>query len=320
MRISSTVSWALVAAVAVVSVVLWRDLRAARQLVTDLRTELGEAKAALKALPAPQPVLVTALPETAAAVPVDAPAAPTDKAAAVRAASAVVLTESAQRQNALLDDPEFRKARLTQARVNLRLKWPNLARDLGLTDAEAEALFNTLAEDQLRQEMDLASYMAKGAPTNETLAAEFTRLQNEHKQQQKEALVALLGPGRYADFEDYEQTTPSRDRVNNISNLMAQAGTPLTATQAKSFTALMVGEQRRRLQIQAQPPAAGGPSSAELLIESDQRVLEAAGGFLDPKQVELLKGRFDQMAAQQRAMATMQQRANEAQPAPAGDR
>jgi hypothetical protein len=320
MRISSTVSWALVAVVSVVSVVLWRELRAERQLVTDLRTELGEAKAALMAVPAPQPVPVAAVPETAAAVPVDAPAAPTDKAAAVREASAVVLTESAQRQNALLDDPEFRKARLTQARVNLRLKWPNLARDLGLTDAEAEALFNTLAEDQLRQETELASYMAKGAPANETLAAEFTRLQNEHKQQQKETLVALLGPGRYADFEDYEQTTPSRDRVNNISNLMAQAGTPLTATQAKSFTALMVGEQRRRLQMQAQPQAAGGPSSAELLIESDQRVLEAAGGFLDPKQVELLKGRFDQMAAQQRAMATMQQRAIEAQSAPTADR
>ena len=83
---------------------------------------------------------------------------------------------------------------------------------------------------------------------------------------------------------------------------------------------MRVSEQRRRLQIQAQPPAAGGRSSAELLIESDQRVLEAAGGFLDPKQAELLKGRFDQMTAQQRAMATMQQRAIEAQPAPPGDR
>src|SRR5687768_5881962 len=115
MRISSTVSWDLVVVAGVVSVVLWRELRAERQLVADLRGELGEVRAALEA-PASQPVVVAAVPESAMAAPVDAPPAPTDKAATVRAASAVVLSESAQRQIALMDDPEFRKARLTQVR------------------------------------------------------------------------------------------------------------------------------------------------------------------------------------------------------------
>lgn len=303
MRISSAYSWSLVVIATVASAVLWRELQAERRIVAELRAELGGARAAV--LPADDQPVVAVLPAAATTAPAVAGGAE-NAAAELKAASATLMVETGQRQAAMLSDPEFRKARIVHARSDLSMKWPHLKRDLGLTDAEADALFNLLAEDQLAQEIELTNYMASAGRDDEGLGNAMARVQNEHRQQQKDALVALLGPERYADFEDYERTTPSRDRVNNISMLMAQAGIPMTPAQTKSFTELMVGEQRRRLQIEADLPPGSRPSTGELLIESDQRVLKAAGAFMEPKQLDLLRDRFEQMAARQRAVSTQQ--------------
>jgi hypothetical protein len=61
----------------------------------------------------------------------------------------------------------------------------------------------------------------------------------------------------------------------------------------------------RLARYEADLPPGSRPSAGELLIESDQRVLKSAGAFMEPKQLDLLRDRFEQ-AARQRAVSTQQ--------------
>jgi hypothetical protein len=301
-----------VLASAVISTILWRELHTERQTNADLRLLLTEAQAALAAKPQPQPA---ALPAPAAAtvaatVPPPAPPAKT----AVQAASAVLMADSAQRQKKLLEDAEFRKARIAQIRSNIQLRSPNLARDLGLSPQEADALMTMVAEYQVRQEAFMTDAMAGGTTPDAAAIAELNRTQREMEQQHRSSIAALLGAERGAAFQEYQETASSRQRVTNLTNILNQAGKPLTSAQSKSLAALLVEEQRRQESDSRVPPTAGQPrqSQADRTIESDRRVLAGAASFLDAQQIEVMRARFEQVAARNRASASVQQREMEA--------
>lgn len=307
MRIPPSASWVLAVASIAVSAVLWRALREDRQLVAELRTQLGEARAALDPRSPAQPGAAMPQPSAIGPAVTDAPAAAPDQTAA----STARLVESVQRQNALLvDDAGYRKARVAKAHSDLHLRYPNMARDLGFSANEIEALFTFLVESDLRQEVELNNRIAGGATSGDAMIAEFRRLQQEQKQQQKDGLVALLGPARYTEFQEYRETAASRERSANLNSMLAQAGKPLTIGQSNTLTALMIAEQRRReFESQTGPP--GQSASVERAIASDRRVLEAATAFLDAQQIDLLKGRLEQEAARQQSSDVVQQRLRE---------
>lgn len=310
MRIPTPVSLGLIIALGAVSTMLWRQLHTERQLTADLQTQLTEARAALAAKPPPPPAVAVSPPPPAAA-----PAAPPEKSA-VAAASATLLAESAKRQKAMLEDAEFRKARIAQVRSNLQLRFANIARDLGLSQNEADALLTILAESQVREDSTMTDLLASaGANPDPAKLAELSRTEQQLEQKRKDEITALLGPQRAAAYQDYEQTAPSRQRVSNLTNMMTQAGKPMTAEQSKSLTTLIVAEQRRQ-ESEAKTLATSGQSpqqsQAERAIEGDRRVLAAAADFLDAGQIELMRARFEQVAARTRAQASVQQRAVEA--------
>jgi hypothetical protein len=231
------------------------------------------------------------------------------------------MADSAQRQKKLLEDTEFRKARIAQMRSNIQLRFPNLAQDLGLSPQEADALLTLLAEYQLRQEGMMAEVLGTGGNPDAATIAGLTRSQKELEQQHKNAMAALLGPERANAYQDYEDTAASRQRGNNLATMLTQAGKPLTAAQSKSLTGLLAAEQLRQRDELKSMMASGQTaqlsqmtqmSQAERAIEGDRRVLAAAASFLDAQQVELMRARFEQVAARGRASANVQQRQIEA--------
>lgn len=307
MQIPAAVSATLIIASATVSVILWRDLHAERQISADLQTLLADAKAALTACPALQPV-VAAIPEPAPAAP--AAACPPTAAEKPAAAAATALAESAKRQRALLENSEFRKARIAEIRGNMQLRLGNLARDVGLSAQEAEAVFNILAEAQLRQESLVTSELAGGTQPDAARVAELEQTMRDIEKQQKDALVAQIGAERASDVQDYRETTASRQRGSNLTTMLTQAGRPLTPAQSKSLTAALVAEQRRQ-ESELRTLAASGQSlqqtQADRAIEGDRRVLAAAASFLDAQQLELVRARFEQVAARTRSTSAAQQ-------------
>jgi sulfite reductase alpha subunit-like flavoprotein len=78
MRPSETVSWALVVGSVVISVVLWRELRAERQLVADMREQQDQVIAPVQepAQTAHLPIAATSVPAVAVPTPEPVPVAP----------------------------------------------------------------------------------------------------------------------------------------------------------------------------------------------------------------------------------------------------
>src|SRR5688500_11188092 len=78
MRGSESISWALVVGSVIVSVVLWRELRAERQLVADMREQLDQVKAPVQepAQTAHLPIAATSVPAVAVPTSEPVPVAP----------------------------------------------------------------------------------------------------------------------------------------------------------------------------------------------------------------------------------------------------
>ncbi|HUG71874.1 MAG TPA: hypothetical protein VMK82_00485 [Steroidobacteraceae bacterium] len=78
MRASETISWALVVGSVILSVVLWRELRAERQLVADMREQQDQVKAPVQepAQTAHLPIAATSVPAVAVPTPEPVPVAP----------------------------------------------------------------------------------------------------------------------------------------------------------------------------------------------------------------------------------------------------
>lgn len=309
MRMLAPVSAGIAAISVIVSIVLWRDLRSDRQLIEELRAQLAEVSAALDARQASPPQVAAPVAADNPAVPGDPPPAQPAKTAPREAAAAFV-AEAARRQEALLKDSEYRKARIEQARINLKRRYNGLAAELGISEEQADAIIDLLAESQIRMEEEAASRLASGTTPDEAAMAEMARIQQAERQRQKEALVGMLGATRYEQFQDFEHLQPSRARVNNLSTLLAREGKPLTAAQARSLTAVIVAEQKRMEQEAQALRDAGKETQStfqEREAEANRRILQNAAAFLDAQQLEKVRGRFEQRAAMGRATERVQQ-------------
>jgi hypothetical protein len=226
----------------------------------------------------------------------------------------VLLAESARQQKALLDNADYRKGRLTEARFGLSARLAGLAEEIGLTDREMNALLDLLAENRVTLEAETAALLATGNPPDAALMADAERRVREMQQKQTDAQIALLGKARYDKFQEYEQTMPSRTRVNNLNNLLTQAGRPLTQDQSKSLTRVIIAEQRR-VENEAKALRAAGqpvPSSQASEPEINRRILEGSAGFLDTQQLERLRQRFEERNAMNRAAGPARQVEREA--------
>lgn len=317
MRFVAPVCMGLVLVSGIASTILWQELRTDRQLIEDLRGQLATANAALEARSRAQPVAeampqpaVELNPASAAGAPIAAaPAKPSRDAAAV-----ALVAEYAKRAKTLMGDSEYRKARLAELRNELKVRYVGLAMYLGISEQQADALINVLAETQLSQMAQSAELMANGTAPDPAAMAEMTRIQQALEQRQKDALVAMLGTARFEQFQEYEHTQPSRTRVGNLTTLLARSGRPLTNVQTQSLTAVMVAEQKRR-ESEAKALADAGQTSplsqADREVETNRRILENAAKFLDTQQLELLRGRFQQRAVIDRTSEQVQQRERE---------
>jgi hypothetical protein len=315
-----------------VSAILWRDLHAERQLTAGLRTELSEAKAASArltlalsqrnnaAMAAPAVVAAT---ESKADAPAPAkPAAPANVPSALQNALA-----SLTQEKELLKDPEYRKARLAQTRMSIARNYPGLAEELGLSEKEADRLFDQLAENQLNMngELSLISATASNDP-----AAQQAMMQRQQAMQREgeDAIRNVLGASKYTQWQDYQQTRPARTRVMSMGTMMAQAGAPLNDTQTKALTTMMIAEQQRQRQdSQTLARNLGNPSDPEFRTrlqeesmkrqeESNRRILEAAAPTLSTKQLAALREQFEQDDAMRRASSRLQRERERMQPTP----
>lgn len=296
------------------SVWLWRELRAERELAAALRAPDADF---IQAAPAPVPVEAAAVVAPPPAVSEAASAAPA-QALEVNATPAAQ-TSWRQRENSLLHsqlwkDPEYLKAQLEQARASILRRSPNLARELDLSPDELGKLLDALAE----QQVSLVSAAAVEPAT--ARMQEMLRAEQEDIGQPDPAIVAALGPAKAAQWQEYQQMEPARNRVNSVNAVLARSGQQLDDTQRRSLTVALAPEVQRvrretsKLAARLDPRDPDSTMQVESAVarlqqESNRRFLEAAEPLLNPAQFAAMRAQLEEEDAIARAEARANERA-----------
>jgi hypothetical protein len=301
----------------ITSVTLWHELRAERLTSGELRTQLVASRTAVQFPAAPAPPGTTA-PATAAAVattgaePNSAPAAPPKPAPQ---STAAMIENSLNLEKDLMKNPEYRRLRLAQARSSIKRNYPGLIEELGLSEKDADSLFDLLAEQQTALSAEM-QFIGTNGTQDQAAMQDLMRRQQAMQREQDEAVRNLLG-SKYTQWQDYQQTLPARSRVTNMSSQLAQAGIPLTEAQTRSLTATMIVEQQRQRQEQlsmarALPNPTDPDSRARMMEESlkrteenNRRIVDVAAPHLSPRQAAAVREQLEQQTAMLRISMQM---------------
>jgi hypothetical protein len=313
----------------IVSVNLWRELRTERQANKELRTQFNAARLPSSAPAIAAPVAANVAPTAVATAAVEAPVCRSDSPPkATQTAATNALQNSLNMQNELMKDPEYRKLRLAQTRLSIERTYSGLAEELGLSDKEADKLFDLLAEHQVATSAEI-QLLTAGGNQDQAAMEERARRQQALRREQDEALRAMLG-GKYPQYQDYQQTLPARQRVTSMGTQLAQAGLPLSAAQTKSLTTAMVAEQQRQMQeartVSRTPVNPADPDARAKLLEeqlkrtedNNRRLVEAAAPHMSASQLAAYRNQMEQQAAMSRITMKMslEQQRLQSQPQP----
>lgn len=134
------------------------------------------------------------------------------------------------------DTPADRNNRRLQEEVRLRRAYADMPAALGLDTAQADKLFDLLADNRVSAFENGAAY--RGDPVaRESIEAAARR--------ERDAQIdALLGPDKAAEFHTFEKSIPARMQVNRIGETLAAANVPLSDTQRNSLVAAVFSEQQ----------------------------------------------------------------------------
>jgi hypothetical protein len=305
----------------IVSVSLWRELRTERQANGELRSQLAKSGSVARAPAtsvspaAPAQPVATSPPAAVPEAPIAAakPAPPALESEVFRRASAAALTGGIVGERDLMNDPEYRKAQLTQARLRLALGNPGLVETLRLSRTEADHLFEVMAEAQLNLTVEFTEMVAKAAGATPSIAA-----MREIASGREDPARAVLGEARYAEYQEYQRNAkPVLTRVSSLGYTLNSASRPLNDSQARALAAAILTErQRQEAAAASRPnPNPGVPGNAADTMaeyrkaeeESRRRVIAAVTPHLDSAQIDVLQKENEQQVAQLRQIDARRQ-------------
>jgi hypothetical protein len=242
------------------------------------------------------------------------------------------IKQSIERQAALLRDPEYRDAMLAQQKVGLRQGSPNLARDLDLSPEQADRLFSTLAEQQLRS-METASPMMWGEQPDPAQVQEYQRKAMEQQRASDTELKRVLGEAKYREYQEYQSLSGVRWEADRVRTALANAGVPLDENLTKPLLKTLQEQQQKMLQQMATFGAApaqnsivatgglragfisesGAPAdmvelqekSLEFQAQQQKRQREALARVLTPEQLKVIEDGHTSELQMQRAQLRM---------------
>jgi hypothetical protein len=296
----------LVVVSAIITAYLWHELRSEREVTAGLRTVLSESLAR-----APVAQGAASGIDTVAPVPLPAPETTRDVpyVAATRGSGVVFIPPNGSiSQQHQLNDPEYIRARFTTLRSRIVQAHPGLAEEIGINTGEADRLFDLLTETQMAMTAQHAIAATGDEQADRTSMAEITRMHQDLQRQQADSIRELLGDARFAQWQAYQPTRPTRLKANVHADALARAGSPLDSVQLNILVAALLDEQRS---LQRDTVALGrtvDPSNPQSRIQAqealrnrqaqvNQRILDTATTYLSPQQLALLRAQFEQQDA-----------------------
>lgn len=303
-------------AVGIVSVFLWQQLHEERARTAELQkrvTALELAQERRPVWPNRAQVPAAAGEQTATGPAVvqqgadGADAAPNRRAAARGAAAAM-----AANARDILQDPAARSGIAGLARQALAQRYPDLARELGLSPEQAGKLLDLLANNQLAT---LGS--ALGSRTDGSSPQDLRSTAQEAQLKQDEEIRTLLGDAKAQQWKEYQDTLPARQEVARFRTSLEAGGQSLSQGQQRQLTSVLAAEQKRSSAEATQvaqitgsstsrDPAAALAQNIQRTEESNRRVLDSAAIFLNGQQLDALQAQQEQRLQLTRTMQRFQ--------------
>ena len=226
----------------------------------------------------------------------------------------------------LLKNPEYRAAAIAQRRAILMDQRPDLAAELGIPPAKANALFDLLAEQELITSEERATRVTNREQFEATRKAAQMRRDAVDSQ-----IAALLGQQDYAELKQYQATFAAREHVIDLRSALAAGNEPLRQDQVDPLIAAISAEQQRvsdevRDFLAASPPRPGewqqrldgiNKYRTEQTAAAYDRVRASMSALLTPTQATALETvlRNDLIARDARArMARLRREARDSAP------
>lgn len=218
-----------------------------------------------------------------------------------------VIGQAATRQGAL-DNPQASAApkdvidpeqqRRTALRTMLAHNNPDLAEALGLTEQQAKAVLEVVAEGTLN---GFAANAEKGLSDAERRQARLAA-----QSEQESALKALIGEQKFRDWEVYQQGSVRRQQVVQLRTRLQAGPNPLSDEQSRALIAAVTADNGLL------HGATGGKEMPDISAfdQSERRLLDEARTILNPAQ-------FDDYAGKLRAEMAMRRQQLEWQAAAA---
>jgi hypothetical protein len=317
--------WSGVAIVAVLTTMssnLWRELRTERAVSAELRAKLAategrmrvaQASALRAEVNAPAPATMSEKLEPKSA----APARSSGDAAMI---GNVLISESIRiGEKGLLEDPEYRKARLALLRLTVRQNYPGLADALGLSSWEADQFFELMAQNQLNVVAQLTLALTGDEQADQATREELIGSRQAMQRELNDSLSALLGDVRYKQWQYYQQTHSTRMQVHKYSNAMTAAGVSLDSNQSTVLVTAAINEERSLKMDAVKLGSTVDPGNPETRIRAqqalkdrqaqrNQRILATAATSLSAQQLNVLREQFEQEAAVKQAQDLARER------------
>jgi hypothetical protein len=169
-----------------------------------------------------------------------------------------------------------------QRKSALQRQYAGLATALGVSQATADKLIDTLADQQMR----LMSPKPVFDPANPNA---MQKAMLDVQQQREADIAAVIGQDKLPQWQEFERTMPERSRVSRVGEQMQQMGVPLTDDQRQQLTQIMIDQSRdnpRPSFQNGQSPEETMQASLKWEEESEKALLERAKGVLTKDQYE----------------------------------
>jgi hypothetical protein len=282
---------ALLLVIGVIGGKLWLELRAEREQGRQLVASAGAPVVPPPPVPAPVAGTGTAAEPIVAGAPAAAPTQPAEDGVRnlIQGLQETIQTEAGQ---------EFMR---TILETSLRQQYPDLAKELGISQAEADKFIALLASQGSKQAAAGANLQADAAQ-DPAARQEQARQRGQLQQANQAEQAAMLGDA-YPKWQAYQQSAGERQRANATAQQQSQLraaidfrDNPVSDTQFKALTdALQAEQQRINQESRGQTPR----DQMQRMEDEQRRLIDVARVYLNAGQLE----RYQRHLAQQADMA-----------------
>jgi hypothetical protein len=212
----------------------------------------------------------------------------------------------------MMKDPDMREMMRGQQKAAINMMYSGLFKELNLSAEDKEKLTAILTESQIKQMENAQALLGQDtSSSSEDSAKSF----EEAKKQTEDEIRALLGEERFAHYQDYQKNLSERMQLNQLKNQLEAQNLPLQEQQTAQLLQAMSEEKSR---IPPVIPTDNSPVPKRELFTSEnldrqlqwmddynRRVLERAGQFLSPEQLQHYRRFLDQQASMQKFSLNM---------------